>query len=547
MHRVGALGLMATLVAAMILPAAVSAMPSTLVVTTASGRLAGIANGAVDEWRGIPYAQPPVGSLRWRSPQASLSWGGTRDATLYGAHCIQLISDTQTEGSEDCLYLNVFTPQNTAANARLPVMVHLHPGGNGFGWAYQNGGSAGASFLEGPDISRFTRRGVIVVTLNYRLGVMGWVGHPSLTAEGSLPEQGLLDQIAALRWVQQNIGAFGGDSAKVTLFGMSAGSFDTVALAASPLAVGLFARAAVETDVFWQVTGVGNSLADKEQPGQEVASRVGCASATDVAACLRGISAAALAVAAGPIDTSALVGGSVLPRAALAVFQERGAGVPLLIGSNREEAAFVLDSLPDPFRNADFVRNVDDLVGSKNESSAMKLYPASEYDSPQWDLVTMISDALYTCPTRRLAVAASSQGATYRYLFTHVPENDPAEAYYRAAHTLEDTYLWHHFYPRFEDGAPYIATPAEQVLSTTMTSYWTNFAKTGDPNGAGLPSWPRYDPAQERYQVLDDAVHAAAGHHVAQCGLMDTLPALYPFCSSLCRFDSAGWRHRFRD
>jgi len=539
------LDLIAALVASMTLPAVVTATPSGLVVTTASGRVAGIANGSVDEWRGIPYAQPPVGSLRWRSPQAPLPWGDTRDATHYGAHCIQLISETETEGSEDCLYLNVFTPANTAANARLPVMVHLHPGGNGFGWGYQNGGRDGATFFETPEFSRFTDRGVIVVTLNYRLGVMGWVGHPALTAEGSLPEQGLLDQIAALRWVQQNIGAFGGDPAKVTLFGMSAGSFDTVALAASPLAVGLFARAAVETDVFWQVTGDGNSLADKEQVGLDVANHVGCASATDVAACLRGTSAAALAVAAGAIDTSALVGGAVLPRSALAVFQERGAGVPLLIGSNREEAAFVIDSLPDPFRNADFVRNVNDLVGSKNQSSALKLYPASAYDSLQWDLVTMISDALYTCPTRRLALAASSHGATYRYLFTHVAENDPGQANFRAAHTFEDTYLWHHFDPRFEDGAPYVATPPEEALSTTMTSYWTNFAKTGDPNGAGLPSWPRFDQVQQRFQILDDAVHAEAGYHVAQCGLMDTLPRPYPFCGSLCRFDSSGWLHRF--
>jgi para-nitrobenzyl esterase len=543
-RRIGApLATFWLLVGTVVSPASVSA-GDPLVVTTTSGVVRGVADGTVNEWRGIPYAAPPVGPLRWRPPAPPASWSGTRDASQFGSHCIQLDFAGGTLGSEDCLYLNVFAPIGAAADARLPVMVHLHPGGNFVGWGYESA-------------SHLADQGVVVVTLNYRLGVMGFVGHPALTAEGSLPEQGLLDQVAALEWVHQNIGRFGGDPAKVTLFGMSAGSFDAAGLAASPLTTGLVARAAVETDSWFSVTGVGNSITDKEQPGLSVASAVGCASATDVAACLRAAPASSLVLATGPYDSGPLVGGTVLPKSALALFQEHGARVPLLIGSNREEAAWLyIGNGPlqgnsantgpsNEFRYGDFVRNVADLVGARNQAAAVALYPTSSYDSAPWDLITMGTDAIYTCPTRRLAVAASSYGPTYRYLFTHVMENDPDQAALRASHSFEDTFLWHHFYPHFPSGDPYLATPAEEALSTTMALYWTNFAKTGDPNGPGLAVWPRYDPAAERYLVLDDTVRADSAYHVAQCGLMDTVPMVFPPGGSLWNFYvRSQWWHR---
>ena len=180
-----------------------------------------------------------------------------------------------------------------------------------------------------------------------------------------------------------------------------------------------------------------------------------------------------------------------------------------------------------------------DLVGPPQAGSLRQLYPESSYDTPWWGLVTMTTDATYTCPTRRLAVAASTHGTVYRYLFTHVMEgNDPSQTELRAFHTLEDTFLWHHFYPLL-NGDPYVATPAEEALAAKMAAYWTNFAKTGNPNGAGVPAWPTYYPAGEAYLVLDNDVHADAAYHVPQCDFLDQLdldPTSFKFvCAALCR------------
>jgi para-nitrobenzyl esterase len=178
---------------------------------------------------------------------------------------------------------------------------------------------------------------------------------------------------------------------------------------------------------------------------------------------------------------------------------------------------------------------------------ALGLYPVADYDSNAWAAVAMFSDAIYTCPTRRLALAAAPHAPTYRYLYTHVMQNDPDQAAVRAAHTFEDTFLWHHFYS-LESGDPYSPTLAEEQLSATMSSYWTNFAKRGDPNGPGLPAWPLYEPEAERYLVLDDVVRVDAAYHIPQCALMDSAAALFPTCTSLCHYyETAQWWHRFDD
>ena len=504
---------------------------TSLVVTTAAGRVAGIASGLTYEWRGIPYAAPPVGSLRWRAPAAPSTWTGIRDASTFGAHCIQLVDFEGDEiGSEDCLYLNVFAPPNTKATAGLPVMVHLHPGGNAYGWGYE-------------EASALVSRGVIVVTLNYRLGVFGGMGHPGLTAEGSLPEEGLLDQIAALRWVQRNIAAFGGNPRAVTLFGMSSGSFDTVALVASPLAVGLFSRAAVETENAQALTGQFNHLGDREQGGVDIGAAVGC-NGTDAVACLRATSADALVRAAGDYSFGTFTGGAVLPRSALEILRERGAGVPLLIGSNREEASWWVLPRPTPLRSDEYTRTIQDVIGASSIGSVKTLYPLAAYDALEWNLVAFFSDAAYTCPTRQVALAAAAMGPTWRYLYTHTMENDPDQAQFRAGHSFEDPFLWHHFYDT--SSGPYVPTAAEERLSATMATYWTNFAKRGDPNGAGVATWPRYDSSAEQYQVLDDSVRIDRAFHVPQCQFLDTA-TLFESCSSYCHFFNSNWWHRFRD
>jgi para-nitrobenzyl esterase len=189
------------------------------VVHTRAGDISGVLVGSEAQWRGIPYAAPPLGALRWRPPEPVSPWSGVRPATAFAPASIQYDFNGGTLGSEDCLYLNVFAPSTASASSRLPVMVHLHPGGNAYFHPFINA-------------SAFTARGVVVVTLAYRLGVFGFVGHPALTAEGngSSGEYGLLDQLAALSWVRDNIAEFGGDSGNVTLFGSAAGSYDTVAL-----------------------------------------------------------------------------------------------------------------------------------------------------------------------------------------------------------------------------------------------------------------------------------------------------------------------------
>ncbi|HVQ87506.1 MAG TPA: carboxylesterase family protein, partial [Actinomycetes bacterium] len=237
----GAAVALALVLAGPLIAHASTSSASGLVVHTQGGNLRGIDNGAVSEWRGIPYAAPPVGSLRWRAPRPAAQWQGVRDATEFAEPCIQVAFDDQgpngTRGSENCLYLNVFAPKGAVPSSKLPVMVHLHPGGN-------------AGFEPYTEATALVEHGVIVVTLAYRLGVFGFVGHPELSAKqgGHSGEYGMFDQLAALRWVQDNIAAFGGDSSNVTLFGSSAGSFDTVALTASPLSRGLFARASIQAE-----------------------------------------------------------------------------------------------------------------------------------------------------------------------------------------------------------------------------------------------------------------------------------------------------------
>lgn len=243
---------------------------------TRSGDVASIVDGSVVEWRAIPYAAPPLGDLRWRPPTPAQAWDGVRLSTDFAPVCPQLVGPGQVDGSEDCLYLNVSAPVGVQDTAALPVMVHLHPGGN-LGFAYRNADA-------------FVERGVVVVTLGYRLGALGFAGHPELTQEGagSSGEYGVLDQLAALRWVRENIAGFGGDPDNVTLFGESAGAVDAVAIAASPLSDGLIARVAAQSGYFPALHGRG-SIDDAEALGSDIADAVGCSSHADVVGCMRGI------------------------------------------------------------------------------------------------------------------------------------------------------------------------------------------------------------------------------------------------------------------
>ena len=324
-----------------------------------------------------------------RSPKP---WEGIRDGSDPGPECPQLLKGpgrTVLNGREDCLHLNVFVPSSASPSSPLPVMVHLHPGSNVFGRAYL-------------DATAFVTRGVIVVTLNYRLGVFGFVGHPALSEEGggSSGEYGVLDQIAALHWVQDNIAAFGGDPGNVTLFGASAGSFDTVAIMASPLAEGLLSRAAVQGDVFWAITGVHNQINVGEALGERIADSAGCGHQTDVLPCLRAAPYEDILVAAtenGADGFTPYTGGQVLPKSPLELIAE-GDGVPLLIGFDREEETPFLYPFPDPYPYRAWLTDTAALVGPQRAEQLRDLYPPSDYESLWWSYVTALTDTVRGLP-----------------------------------------------------------------------------------------------------------------------------------------------------
>jgi len=496
--------------------AAPDAMAAGLVVHTRDGNVRGIATGGEHQWRGIPYAAPPVGDLRWHPPVRPSPWRGVRDATRFRPWCVQMSPDgSGTIGREDCLYLNVFAPADATSSSHLPVMVHLHPGGNYVLGPYENP-------------SAFVRRGVIVVTVAYRLGVMGFLGRDELRrADGTSGEYAPLDQIAALRWVQDDIAAFGGDPGRVTLFGSSAGSFDTVALLASPLAQGLFAQASVQGEVYWALTGKLARIRITDAIGRHTARLSGCDDSPDVVACLRSQPARLLVRNEGFGDVAPFVGGIVLPRSPLALLSDHPPTTPLLVGFDREEDRYFLLGYPIPtnreFTREDFRWYTADLVGARDAAEARALYPPSSYDSRAWAFVTMGTDVKRGCPTRRLANL--SAGPTWRWLDTHTYENDPAFADARAAHIYEEPFLWNDF-NLF--GFGYTPTPAEETLSEEMVGYWTNFAKTGDPNGPGLPVWPSYDASAERTLTLDDPIGVVDRYHVEQCAFLDSIGRPYP-------------------
>ena len=487
------------------------------VVHTDAGDVGSIVEGSVVEWRAVPYAAPPVGELRWRPPAPAEPWAGVRLSPGFAPQCVQLGIEAPAEGSEDCLYVNVFAPVGTTPSDGLPVMVHLHGGANFFGQPYRNA-------------ETFVERGVIVVTVGYRLGVMGFIGHPELTEEGngSSGEYGVFDQIAALHWVQDNISGFGGDPNNVTLFGESAGSFDAVAIAASPLGEGLFARVAAQTEIFQYLHGQP-TINDAEYEGELVAAAVGCAGSTEVVACLRTVPPEDLVLAAGVNGVPPWVGGHVLSKSPLELIGSDTTPVPMLLGSNREEAAFAFAEggiLPpgDDYRPQDRYRDTNALVGPQHGSELRQLYPVVAYDSAFWASVAAYSDAHYTCPIRRLALA--NQAPVYRYLYTHAYDSvpDPVIVAARAAHFFDDPILWHD--PELLYGLDFEFSADEERLAARMADYWTSFAKTGNPNGPGVEKWLPFTPSAENIKVLDEPARDLVGYHNTECAFLDPLPYL---------------------
>ncbi len=505
----------------------------THVVRVEGGRVSGLDEAALRVFRGIPYAAPPVGALRWRPPQPVRPWTGVRDCTSFGASCPQ--SGATVGGgrlpaaqSEDSLYLNVWTPARTARD-RLPVMVWIHGGG-----VITGSGSLPAGY--GENLSG--REHVVVVSFNYRLGAFGFFAHPALSAEsahGVSGNYGLLDQRAALRWVRRNIAAFGGDPRRVTIFGQSAGGQSVIAQLVSPLSRGLFSRAISESPRY-EDRGVGLwstlTLEEQEQEGEEIGDGLGVPDGPGELAALRKVSAARLVTATAAPKTplpllfvdppqpsfQPVVDGYVLPDEPWRMIS-RGdwARVPLLSGSNRDECNVWLAGLKP--RAGDSVaaasrQRVAWFAGPDWPTLATQ-FPAPDYGGLLPATSRMMTVLEFNGPVRYAARCAASQNVpAYLYYFSRARPGDPSGA----QHSAEVPYVFASVGVAGKSAPP---QPADGRLSARMAHYWATFAATGDPNAAGQPRWPRYDPAADVLLRLDAPLAAAKAPYTAACAIAE--------------------------
>jgi para-nitrobenzyl esterase len=496
-------------------------------IETANGELEGVvsADGKVRTYKGIPYAAPPIGPLRWKAPQPAPSWTGVRKAVEYGPRCMQgrVFEDMvfQDHGpSEDCLYLNLWMPA-ARVERRLPVMV----------WIYGGGFVAGSTSEPRQDGGNLSKKGVVVVSFNYRLGVFGFFSHPELTREsghGASGNYGLLDQVAALQWVQKNIATFGGDPNNVTIFGESAGSFSVSALMASPLAKGLFRRAIGESGAFFSATLPLNPLAQTEKTGADFAqSSLGAASIEALRA-KPADEVLQAASKAGPFRFAPNIDGYFLPQSVAAIYTAaKQSPISLLAGWNADEGSYRAIFQKEEPTAQNFAARVRAMFGD-NAEALLKLYPATTDAEARRAAQDLAGDQFIAYSTWKwMEMQKKTIGSTiFRYQFDQTlpqPEggtvSPPAEP--TAPHASEIEFV---FLMLSSRKLPW--RPADRKLSDLMGSYWTNFAKTGDPNGPGLPHWPAYSD-KEGYEVMHLSAdpHAAPDQHRARYEFLDSLSA----------------------
>jgi para-nitrobenzyl esterase len=443
------------------------------VVRTLNGTVVGVVDAQVSVFKGIPYAAPPIGPLRWREPQPAEAWDKRR-ATAFGPACIQPVSAAQDAAfgpigaqSEDCLTLNVWTPA-PEPDAGLPVMVWIH--GGGF--------VSGSGSLPAYDGSALAQQGAVIVTLNYRLGPLGFFAHPALdkAAPGGAVNFGLLDLIAALQWVRDNVGAFGGDPGNVTIMGESAGAQSVLALFASPLAEGLFHRGISQSPY-----GIpSHSQAEARAAGIEVAKALDLGGETASEAMLRGVPAAAFATLSGrsrSLAPSLVYGDAVLPAPILDLFEQgQSAALPLIIGNNSNEASVAELFGLDP---ASLVEKL-----SVAKIAVHLLYPEA---TDETDLARQaVRDAVFGAFGKRIADLHSRRAQTWRYYFSYLPEQqqgiEPGVPHGGeiafVLGTLGKT-------PAYQA----IHTPTDDQVAERVGAYWLAFARTGRPEPAGEPQW----------------------------------------------------------
>jgi para-nitrobenzyl esterase len=432
------------------------------VIRTRSGPVSGRVENGVVTYLGIPFAAPPVGDNRWRSPKAPASWTQVRDANRAGPGCAQ---------QEDCLYLNVYTPATAKPGAKLPVMVWI------YGGAFTGGNSTGG-FGAQHDGREFAKKDIITVTFNYRLGRYGWFAHPALTKEGETANFGNADQIHALKWVRDNIGAFGGDNKNVTIFGESAGAISVLTLMSSPPAQGLFHKAISESG-FPRV--VATPLKVAEDWGAQAAAKAGVTGDSPATArALRALPISAFPPSAGLTDPTrpypTLDGKIIRWNVTEAFTAGRQAKIPLIIGGNSNEASLFRPQAAEWARVNDRRDQLVRVFNPGNDKSDLQLIN---------DLVTV---QRMTEPERNLARIHSKVAPTYRYYFSYVTPSRRATSL-GAAHVEEIPYVF--------NVLPGSATPQDLATGQAMNAYWAAFAKYGNPGAAGGPAWPKYDASRD--------------------------------------------------
>ncbi len=470
-------------------------------VQVENGMLHGVPRDAqgVLTFKGIPYAAPPVGDLRWARPQPAKPWEGTRDATVLGHRCWVNTPEEGLGGStkgvtqdEDCLYLNVWTTA-TSASERRPVMVWIHGGGFQFG----------TSRDPRTDGALLAAKGVVLVSINYRLGVFGFFADPRLRSEGRLSSNfGIQDQIAALKWVKANIAKLGGDPGNVTVFGESAGSQAASILMASPLAKSLFQRAIGESgSSLQQLPGVG----ELSLRGAAYDGALGAKSIAD----LRAISAERLNTAAAwdfhggaPIIFAPCIDGYVLPSQVTSIFQQgKQNDVSLIAGYNkREEFAFLPETLPH-HNAAEFRAAAERVFGAARMEEFFTLYPSGTDAEATAAAEQLFGDLRQKAETWRWLSLESQTGkaGVYGYQFSYQSPYSPV-----SSHVAEIPFVFGNFVPQFFNLKGPAADAQDRALADTMMTYWVNFAKNGDPNGPGLSHWPEFRARHSMLQIMTD-------------------------------------------
>lgn len=450
-------------------------------VDTRDGIVVGARTDTVWRFLGIPYAAPPVADLRFRAPEPPEPWSEPHNANTFGAICPQLDAGGDLVGDEDCLSLNVWT---TRSESPQPVMVWIHGGG------FVQGSSAVTAY-DGAYLAG--QHGVVIVSINYRLGGLGFLALEALASEdpdGINGNYGLRDQIAALRWVQDNIAAFGGDPEQVTIFGESAGGASVCALLGIPAAADTFDRAIIQSG--GGCYGVATWPAAL-RTGAELVAEVGCDGVPDPVACMREATVQTHADALLRISSSGLgipnvgpaIDGRLLPRQTYAGFLQGSArDVPIMIGSNADEAVVFTRGTPIQDRAA-FERAVAGLLGAANGPAVAALYPAADYDSAKTAYDTLYSDVAFNCSAEAFArVAAGGAAPAFHYYFSHRLAGAPGAQ--GSLHGHEIVFAFGNI-DRFPGYTP---TPSDRVVATLMSEAWTSFAKAGAPSST--PAWPPY-------------------------------------------------------